>query len=101
MRETYVNGMNMVKVFKIQSLQNSHPNVGQRVHPTEKPYKYRECGNILGFMRIFILDRSQIYMYLLLRSLENEFILERFLTNFTNVKKHKNKQKNPILSSHQ
>ena len=65
MRETYVNGMNMVKVFKIQSLQNSHPNVGQRVHPTEKPYKYHECGNILGFMRKFILDRSQIYMYLL------------------------------------
>ena len=65
MRETYVNGMNMVKVFKIQSLQNSQPTVGERVHPTEKPYKYHECGNILGLMRKFILDRSQIYMYLL------------------------------------
>ena len=41
-------------------------------------------------MRKFILDRSQIYMYLLVRSLEHEFILERFLTSFTNVKK-KNK----------
>ena len=95
MRATHVN------VVYGRSFQNSHPAVAQRIHPTEKPYKYRECGNILGFMRIFILDRSQIYMYLLLRSLENEFILERFLTNFTNVKKHKNKQKNPILSSHQ
>ena len=67
--------------FKVQ---NSHPTVAQRIHPTEKPYKYHECGNILGFMRKFILDRSQIYMYLLVRSLEHEFILERFLTNFTN-----------------
>ena len=66
--------------FKVQ---NSHPTVAQRIHPTEKPYKYHECGNILGFMRKFILDRSQIYMYLLVRSLEHEFILERFLTNFT------------------
>ena len=37
-------------------------------------------------------------MYLLLRSLENEFILERFLTNFTNVKKHKNKKPYPLIS---
>ena len=48
--------------FKVQNL---YPNVAQRIHPTEKPYKYHECGNILGFMRKFILDRSQIYMYLL------------------------------------
>ena len=43
-------------------------------------------------MRKFILDRSQIYMYLLVRSLEHEFILERFLTNFTSVKKQKKKK---------
>ena len=46
-------------------VQNSHPTLAQRIHPPEKLYKYRECGNILGFMRKFILDRSQIYMYLL------------------------------------
>ena len=37
-------------------------------------------------------------MYLLVRSLEHEFILERFLTNFTNVKKHKNKKPYPLIS---
>ena len=79
----------MVEIFKVQ---NSHPTIGQRIHTTEKPYKY-ECDNLLGFMRKFILDRSQIYMYLLVRSLEHEFILERFLTNFTSVKT-KNKQTN-------
>ena len=68
--------------FKVQNL---HPTLGQRINTTEKPYKYHESGNILGFMRKFILDRSQIHMYLLVRSLEHEFILERFLTNFTNV----------------
>ena len=86
MREKYVN------VAYGRSLQNSHPTVGQKIHSPEKPYKYRECGNILGFMRKFILDRSQIYMYLLVRSLEHEFILERFLTNFTNVEKKKTTQ---------
>ena len=49
-------------------------------------------------MRKFILDRSQIYMYLLVRSLEHEFILERFIINFTNVKKNKNKH--PILTAY-
>ena len=72
--------------FKVQNL---HPTLGQRINTTEKPYKYHESGNILGFMRKFILDRSQIYMYLLVRSLEHEFILERFIINFTNVKKNK------------
>ena len=83
----------MVEIFKVQ---NSHPTLGQRIHTTEKPYKYHESGNILGFMRKFILDRSQIHMYLLVRSLEHEFILERFLTNFTNVGK---KKKTTTLSS--
>ena len=58
MREMYVN------VVYGRSLKNSHPTVGQKIHTPEKPYKY-ECGNILGFMIKFILDRSQIYMYLL------------------------------------
>ena len=70
MRATHVN------VVYGRSFQNSHPAVAQRIHPTEKPYKYHECGNILGFMRKFILDRSQICMYLLVRSLEREFILD-------------------------
>ena len=67
----------------------SHPTVGQRIHTTEKPYRYQECGNILGLMRKFILDRNQIYMCSSVRSLEHEFIRERFLTSFTNVKKRK------------
>ena len=87
MRATHVN------VVYGRSFQNSHPAVAQRIHPTEKPYKYHECGNILGFIRKFILDRSQIYKYLLVRSLEHEFILERFLTNFTSVKTNKQTNK--------
>ena len=59
MREKYVN------VAYGRSLQNSHPTVGQKIHSSEKPYKYHECANILGFMRKFILHRSHIYMYLL------------------------------------
>ena len=51
------------QTFSKFKVQNSHPTVGQRIHTTEKPYKYRDCGNILGFMRKFILDRSQIHMY--------------------------------------
>ena len=83
--------------FKVKT---SHPTVGQRIHTTEEPYKYDECGNISGFMRKFILDRSQIYTYLLVRSLEHEFIIERFLTSFTNVKKKKTQKKPCPHSSH-
>ena len=89
----------MVEVFKCQSSKFT-PYCCSENHPPEKPYKYRECGNILGFMRIFILDRSQIYMYLLVRSLEHEFILERLLTDFINVKKRK-KTLSSHLTSHQ
>ena len=83
--------------FKVQ---NSHPTVAQRIHPTEKPYKYHECGNILGFMRKFILDRSQIYMYLLGLQNMNSFqkdsspISQIFFFFFF-------KKRNPILTSHQ
>lgn len=85
----------MVEVFKTQ-IWTSHATVGQRIHTTEKPYKYQECGNTLGLMRTFIPDRSQIYMCLLVRSLEHEFLRERFFTGFTNV----TKEKNPILRAH-
>lgn len=91
----------MVEGFKCLSSKIHTPYCCSENHPPEKPYEYPECGNILGFMRIFILDRSQIYVFIS-QALENEFILERFLTNFTNVKKQANKQTNiPILSSHQ
>ena len=99
MRETYVNVVGIWQKSSKFKVQNSHPTVGQRIHTTEKPYKYHECGNILGFMRKFILDRSQIYMYLLGLQNMNSFQKD-FLTNFTSVKKKKNKTKPYPHSSH-
>ena len=78
----------MVEVFKTQSL-NFTPYFGQRIDTTDNAYKYQESGNILSFMRKLILDRSQISMCSSVRSLEHEFIRERFLTSFTNMKKRK------------
>ena len=86
----------MVEVFKTKSL-NFTPYFGQRIDTTDNPYKYQECGNILGFMRKHILYRSQMYICLLVWSLGREFFQERFLTSFTNVKK---KKKKLILRAH-
>ena len=87
MRETHVN------VVYGRSLQNSHPTVAQRIYPTEKPYKYHECGNILGFMRKFIQEGNYLnVIYVTKSSAEirnllfiRRFILERNLTNVMSV----------------